>query len=132
LHELSVAGGIFQAVLDALKSMEGVRGLKTVRVEVGELTFLNPQQLKFAWEVLSEQNELTRGSVMEIERISPRGQCERCGWEGSLQTEEDPTYHFITPIFSCPSCGGDITIVRGLETKVKNIVVDIEEEEDAE
>lgn len=132
MHELSVAGGIFQAVLDALGRMEGVRSLKSVRVEVGELTFLNPEQLRFAWEVLSEQNELTRGSVMEIERIPPSGRCGSCGWEGPLQTEEDPTYHFITPVFSCPSCGGEITIVRGLETKVKNIVVDVEGEDDAE
>ena len=127
LHEFSVATGVFHAVKEKLGEIKGVRKLKEVRVLVGELTFLNPEQLKFAWGVLTEQDPLMRGSEMVIERVKPEGKCPNCGWNGPLETEEDPSYHFVTPIFSCPSCGGEIEITRGLEMTVKNIVVDVDE-----
>ena len=53
MHELSTAAQIADSVRKSLEGRNIVR-LETVRLEIGELTMLGKDQLKFAWGILAQ------------------------------------------------------------------------------
>jgi len=53
MHEFSMAQQIFSIVMKVAKE-NNVKKILEINIEVGQLTFLNPDQLKFALKVLSE------------------------------------------------------------------------------
>ncbi|UCE75437.1 MAG: hydrogenase maturation nickel metallochaperone HypA, partial [Methanomassiliicoccales archaeon] len=97
MHEYSIMVDIVKA---ALKSLEGyvVENVKKIFLEVGELTFLNPEQLRFCFKALTEDNIL-KGAVLVITEKKAQIECTSCGYKGDLEQrpEED---HFRIPRIS--------------------------------
>ncbi|MCD6512697.1 MAG: hydrogenase maturation nickel metallochaperone HypA [Thermoplasmata archaeon] len=124
MHEYSVMTGVVNSILDKIKGMN-VKRVERVDMIVGELTFLSPEQMKFAFDVLTE-GTLLEGAELNIEVKKARIKCRKCGYEGSMHVEESKEYHFELPVFKCPKCGGEIDIIEGKECMVKNakIIVD--------
>lgn len=92
MHEISIAGAIIDAVLDAAKKNDA-RKVNEIFIEVGELTALNPDQLKFIFETI------TRGTVAEwsrynIQVIKPIVNCKKCSYEGPIEIFEI-TFSFL-------------------------------------
>jgi len=121
MHEFSMAQQIFNIVMKVAKD-NGVIKILEINLEVGKLTFLNPEQLEFALKVLSEDT-IAQDAKINIEIIQPEIQCKNCGYTGGI-SYSGPEYHTTYPIIllKCPKCGNsDIEVIKGRECNIKNI-----------
>jgi len=120
MHEISIAGAIIDAVLDAAKKNNAIK-VEEVFLEIGELTALNPGQLKFIFETISVGTE-AEGARYNIEVIRPLINCKRCSYNGPIEFFEK--LHFLLPVIKCPKCGeADVDIIAGRECCVKKIKI---------
>ena len=53
MHELSMANSMVEAILDTAKKNNAIKITEAI-LEVGELTMLNPEQLRFMMDILRE------------------------------------------------------------------------------
>ena len=119
MHEVSIAGAIIDAVLDAAKKNDAKK-VNEVYIEVGELTALNPEQLRFIFETITT-GTAAEGARYNIQVIKPLIKC-RCSYSGPIEFFEK--LHFFLPIIKCPECGeADIEITAGRECCVKKIKI---------
>ena len=93
MHEL----GIAQSVLDAVRA-EGAHhpGAKPVKitVRIGELAAVDPEALRFSFEVLTRDTDLD-GMQLEVEVCPRRHRCLDCETEFDVRNFD----------FRCPGCG---------------------------
>lgn len=92
MHELSIA----QSVLDAVKAemaLHRAAKASVVGMRIGELAAVDPDALRFAFEVLTRETEF-EGLRLEIEIIPRRHRCHDCGTESAV-TDFD---------FHCSAC----------------------------
>ncbi len=130
MHEFSAACSIVEAALETA-TQHNVRRVVAVNVQVGEFTFLIPEQLEFNFEVASK-GTLLEGATLNIDIVHGRIQCQECGYEGVAQTPGglSPEIAMFAPM-QCPSCGSSATvIVGGKEFIVTNIEVEMEGPDD--
>jgi hydrogenase nickel incorporation protein HypA/HybF len=125
MHEYSIVADIVKAALSSLENYD-VENVESVFLEVGELTFLNPVQLKFCYNVLTENNILVNSSL-EITQKKAEIECTSCGYKGTLK-ERPQEDHFRIPIISCPKCDGKVKLLSGKECTVKSIKMNIKDE----
>ncbi len=119
MHEYSMTTQIVENVLKEAERHEAKRVVE-VHLIMGNLTFLNPEQVRFWYKVL------TKGTVMEksrlrIEMKEGSIKCRRCGYEGNFSYEDDPLYHVPIPTLLCPRCRNIVEIVEGKECTIKNV-----------
>ncbi len=120
MHELSMADAIVKTVLDVAEKNQAEEILE-VTIEVGKLTMLNPEQLKFLLGVLGE-NTLLEGAKVIIEEIPVEIKCLSCNYTGT--TDPDDSDHYLM-IVKCPECDErNLEIVAGRECNVKNIRIE--------
>ena len=118
MHEASVVANIVDAVLEELKKYD-VKKVNSVTLKIGDLTQLGTEQMKFAYEILSEGNILS-GSELIIESEPVVLKCKKCGFEGPAKTLEGGDYsgHSV-PVLCCPECNGPVDILEGQSCCVK-------------
>lgn len=120
MHELSMADAIVKTILDAAEKNQAEEILE-VTIEVGKLTMLNPEQLKFLLDVLAE-NTLLEGAEIIIDEVPVEIKCHSCDYTGS--TDLDDSDHYLM-IVKCPKCDErNIEIISGQECNVKNIRIE--------
>jgi hydrogenase nickel incorporation protein HypA/HybF len=122
MHEFSTICQIVDAVVNELKN-KNVENVSEVWLEVGELTFLGIEQLKFAYEILTEHNIL-RDSKLVIKETKALVRCEKCKYKGRIKYVNNPAFHFTAPKFCCPKCNSKIEIIAGKECVVRKIVAE--------
>jgi len=130
MHEISVMTQLVKAILEKLKDYE-FKEVQEVDLSVGELAFLAEDQLRFAFEILTENTPL-QGAVLNIEYARSTVRCKNCGYEGPLKVEDDPKYHIAFPIFACPRCNSPVEIIKGRECEVSNVKLTVESGEEQE
>ena len=118
MHELSVMTQIVESVLDEARKREATK-IEGIDLQVGEYTMLGEDQLKFAYEILSRENKMLRGSELVIKQVKGKIKCS-CGFEGDVKPSPDSP-HKIVPILECPQCGGVAEIIEGRECVIRNI-----------
>lgn len=109
MHEASVTADIADAVMDEM-SRRGVTKVNGVTVVVGDLTMLLEEQMRFAWEVLSQGTPL-EGSVLYVKHEPIEVRCGACGYEGPVRNVDLGGTQ--APLLSCPGCGGRVEVVKG-------------------
>ncbi len=120
MHELSMADAIVKTVLDAAEKNQAEEILE-VTIEIGKLTMLNPEQLRFLLGVLTEDT-LLEGAEIIIEEIPVEIKCHSCNYAGS--TNLDDSDHYLM-IVKCPECDErNLEIIAGQECNVKNIRIE--------
>lgn len=121
MHEFSTMQSIIEVALKAAKE-NGAERILSLELEVGEMTLLNPEQLSFAFSILSKDT-IAEGASLKIEIIPCIIKCKECGYSG----ERGPPMgedHFIPIIPRCPKCGGsELSIESGRECSIKRIRV---------
>ena len=86
----------------------GVKTLKGLKVRVGEMTALEPEALKFCFEVCSKGTEM-EGARLDIEEVPITGRCSGCGAEFRMEGLFIP----------CPACdGAEVTRTSGNELEI--------------
>ncbi len=110
MHEYSVGYEIVKTVLKNANEHRAISVTK-IRIEIGELTLINIDQIKF-W-----ITELLKGTIAEkakvtIKIIKPKVVCEKCGNK----------MNFLS--FQCSECkGNQLRVLRGKECNVKSIEI---------
>ncbi len=110
MHEYGIACGIVDTVRDVARQNNAKKVLK-VNVEIGELTFVNPEQLKFSFEAITSETELD-GARLEIDSIPAKVSCS-CGYLGDAAG------------FTCPKCGTPPKVLHGREIYVRNVEIEV-------
>ena len=112
MHEFSAACSIVDTALEAARNNNAVK-VTVVNVEVGEFTFLIPEQLIFNFEIASK-NTMAEKAELRIKTIKGRLACSECGFEGESQVDPDlpPQIAVFAPM-KCPKCGSSATTITG-------------------
>jgi len=120
MHELAISQQITKVVLNKARE-QGAKKVLRVGLEIGELSFLNPEQVEF-WVKRSFEQTIASPAKISIKVIEPQIRCEVCGYVGKLKVENEPMYYTFLPLFSCPKCNNSkIEIERGRECLIKRI-----------
>ncbi len=120
MHELSMAQGILNAVIETAESNNATEVTK-VCIEIGRLAMLNPEQLKFMLSVLVE-NTIVEDAEIKIEEIPAEIDCSECGFKGEAILDDKDHY---APVIQCPKCENRrVSILNGKDCVVKNIVIE--------
>lgn len=119
MHEFSVAQYVLSAAIGVARS-RGASRVLSVTLRVGELTHLNPEQLKFAFEALAEGTE-AQGAKLVVEVVRAKVRCRGCGYEGRPPPAEDLAILPI-PVAKCPACGGlNVEVLAGRECTLASV-----------
>lgn len=111
MHEVSIAEGIIEVVTHAARRAKA-KALKEVRVAVGELSGVEIEALRFAFESVKKGTVAERAALV-IERPEGVGWCMRCGKTVPMHRLADP----------CPLCGGyEVIASGGREMRVIDMV----------
>ena len=94
MHELQVASELIK-VLQGAMAQHGVDVISMATIKLGELTCIDPDSLRSAFEIVREGTPLD-GVHLNFECCPVEGWCDRC--EGAFPCEETD--------FKCPQCGG--------------------------
>ena len=110
MHEMSITQGIIDLCLEH----SGLRRVRSIDVEIGELSSVVPEAIEFCFEACSRET-LLEDARLNIIRIPGLGQCLECGQETPL-----------TELYgSCGHCGSHrVAVVSGEELRVREIEVD--------
>ena len=115
MHELGIVSGILETVSRAAHDAGALR-VVAVTLRIGDMREVVPETLDFAWNVLSEDDELMRGSELRVEEVHPRSRCLACGEEF-----EHSRFHV-----RCPACGSAEThLLAGRELEIVSMEVDL-------
>ena len=128
MHEFAMAERILKAVLDTAESKKASKILK-INLEVGELTFLSHEQLRFCIQVLSK-GTLAEDSEVAIAATRVHIQCSKCGYTGPVEYLGEEIHSMVPiPILTCTRCGStEADVTGGNECTVKSIRVRTESE----
>ena len=125
MHEFSVTSQIVESVLKEAKK-HNAKKVVEVHLDIGKLTFLGLEQVRFSYEVLSK-GTIMEGSKLHIQEKDGVVKCTSCGYEGDFKYEDNPIYHIPTPTLHCPKCGETVEIVAGRECTIRDVKLLIEE-----
>jgi len=120
MHELSISQSIAKTVLEKA-SEQKAKNILSVEIELGELTFLNPEQVEFWLDEIFKKTP-AKDAKIQIRKIHPQMKCENCQWQGKINARDDPFYHtyFFNP--RCPQCGSSaLEIKKGRECLIRRI-----------
>jgi len=119
MHEFSRTSQIVEAVLTEAEKQHALKVIE-VEVEIGDLTFLGLEQVRFAYKILTDKT-IASNSKLTIKQTPGRGKCDSCGYDGPLSYLDDPQFHLSVPTFNCPRCGKPLSISAGRECIIKRI-----------
>jgi hydrogenase nickel incorporation protein HypA/HybF len=119
MHEFARASEIVEAVLLEAEKQHAQEVME-VEVEIGDLTVLGIEQIRFAYEILTDKT-IAKDSKLTIRQIPGRGKCDGCGYDGPLSYLDDEQCHMIIPTFNCPQCGKPLSISAGRECIISRI-----------
>jgi hydrogenase nickel incorporation protein HypA/HybF len=108
MHELA----LLQSVVDAVREHVGDARVVTVRLEVGRLSAVLPDALRFCFDVCAHGTTL-EGAQLDIVEIEGRAACSDCGREIELPSVLAP----------CPCGSFRLRVVAGQELRVKEVEV---------
>lgn len=119
MHELSIAATVMEDVLTFVQS-RGIAKVTRVRLAIGELTCVQPEQLKFCYESVTRETPLA-DSELEIEAVPARVACPHCGYEGAPRYWRDSLADVPVPTLQCPGCGKSADAAQGHECAIRTI-----------
>lgn len=120
MHEVATSQSLADAVLREAGERNATRVLR-VEVEVGELSFLEPQQIAY-WVEMCFHGTIAEGAELDIKLIRPLVECKECSFAGEIRLTEHPAYHLKLPVFECRECGSSrIEVKRGRGCTLRRI-----------
>ncbi len=118
--------GYAEAILHhALRLAEekGAKEIRKIRVAVGKLLLINPEQLKFCFSAIAS-NTIAENAELEIEFLKAEGKCMSCG--KVFEDVDELSMSHITPgaAHIC-SCGGLIEFRGGKDFLLKSLSLEV-------
>jgi hydrogenase nickel incorporation protein HypA/HybF len=114
MHEMSLTEGVVR-IVEEQAARHGASRVKTVWLEIGELSSVEPDSMLFCFDAVARGNPLTEGAVLQILRVPGTAWCMDCSESVSIAQRFDP----------CPQCGGHhLTVTTGDEMRIKELEVE--------
>ena len=107
MHELSLAQDVLRMCAAQLGGEPG--RIERVRIAVGELSAVDPDLLRFAWEAVTNGGR-HEGAALEVDWRPALQRCDACG--------EEPERATGSWLRHCPRCGGALRVEGGQELDV--------------
>jgi hydrogenase nickel incorporation protein HypA/HybF len=112
MHEMSLAEGVLGAIEEAARAQR-FAAVRTVRLEIGRLAAVEPEALRFAFDVI-KRGGIADGAQLEIIDVAGTAWCMRCCTTVPLQARGD----------ACPRCGSyQLQLASGTELRIKELEV---------
>jgi hydrogenase nickel incorporation protein HypA/HybF len=108
VHELAVT----QSVVDAVSEHVGTRRVVSVRVEVGTLSGIVADAMRFCFEIASGQTVL-EGARLDIDERPGEAHCRDCGSDFTL----------ADLVLLCPCGSADVKVTAGRDLVIKSVEV---------
>jgi hydrogenase nickel incorporation protein HypA/HybF len=108
VHELSIT----QSVVTAVTGRLGDARVRRVRLEVGKVSGIVPDAMRFCFEMVTAGTTL-EGAVLEIDEPPGRAHCRTCG--ADFDTAE------VLPLCDCGSA--DVGVLGGTELRILEVEV---------
>ncbi|GAB2570881.1 hydrogenase maturation nickel metallochaperone HypA/HybF [Kribbella endophytica] len=108
MHELAVT----ESVVDAIVEKIGDGPVAAVRLEIGKLSGIVADSVRFCFEVVAQGTGL-QGARLDIDEPSGRAYCRTCGDEFGLDE----------PILLCPCGSADLDILSGEQLRIISVEV---------
>jgi len=114
LHELSIALEILD-IVEKEARIHGASAVREVSLRVGDLSGVEVEPLTFSFDTVKKERELTRETVLEIDRVPVKIRCLPCGRE----------YYNADHRVLCPQCQGfETQLLQGEELEIEEIEID--------
>ena len=112
MHEMSIAQSLIEIIEEEMQKYDA-RILRSVRINIGQMSAIVPNALSFCFEVITAGTEL-EGARLIMDIIPLKGCCHAC--EGEFEIKD---YAFI-----CPACGSTkIETIEGQNLSIVEIEV---------
>jgi hydrogenase nickel incorporation protein HypA/HybF len=113
MHEMSLTESVIEILAEEGRR-QGFSRVKTVWLEIGALSGVEPEAMMFCFDVVA-RGTLAEGAQLEIVRAPGRGWCLACEKDVALAERFGP----------CPECGGHrVQMTAGDEMRVKELEVE--------
>jgi len=113
MHEMSLCEGVLQILQTEAKN-QGFTKVKTVWLEIGDLSSVEPDAMLFSFDVVT-RNSLADGAKLEIIHVPGDAWCMQCSKNVPVKQRFD----------ECPECGSyQLQITGGDEMKIKELEVE--------
>ncbi len=111
MHETGLVAEIYRIARETVETHGGGR-LETVRLAIGELSAVEPDLLRFAWEAIT-QGTSDEGARLDVDFRRARQTCASCG-----DVAERALGSWLR---LCPRCGGLLDVSGGDELDVLQV-----------
>ena len=121
MHEASICRSIARRVVKEGAAQEA-RGIVSVELALGELTLLNPEQMRF-WLTQCFRGTVAQDCTLTFGTVPAKIVCQVCSYEGRLQSDtmKDPLHRVG---IACPQCGSTrVEVTAGRECVLRRITV---------
>ena len=113
MHEMSLAEGVLQLVEETAER-EGAARVKQVVLEIGQLSSVEPESLRFCFEAVT-RDSIAADATLRIIDVPGSGWCMTCS----------KTVPLAEVFGECPQCGGyQVQATGGTEMRVKEIEIE--------
>jgi hydrogenase nickel incorporation protein HypA/HybF len=116
MHELSVASSILDTALEKGRELSRI---DEIHLSLGCLMMLNPDQLRFGFEMLA-RGTIAEKAVLRFEIRKARVRCSR-GHETEVDVKEFSVEHLL-PAARCSLCGEPTEVLEGRELILTRII----------
>lgn len=113
MHEMALAESVLDLIEDCLLR-EGGKRIKTVRLEIGKLSAVEPEAMRFCFDAVA-RGTLAEGAALDIIEQEGSAWCFDCNREVPLAARYDP----------CAACGGlRLQVQGGTLMRVKELEIE--------
>ena len=113
MHEMALTEGILLVLKDQAKA-QNYKRVKTVWLEIGELSHVDPDAIRFCFEAVT-RDTIADGAVLEIDRLPGMAWCHHCTQAVNISKLADP----------CPICDGyQLQVTNGQDMRIRELEVD--------
>jgi len=119
MHEFSIACSLVEKLLQFADGNPDKKVVE-VRLEVGELSHIDQEQLRFCYQSITTKTAL-EGSTLQLEKIPAAVECPSCYYHGQPKYWSDALSEMPVPTLQCPQCGKAVYAVEGQECAIKSV-----------
>lgn len=114
MHEMSLTEGVVR-ILEEQAATHGFAKVKTVWLEIGELSQVDPESMLFCFDAIARGSKVAAEAKLEIVAIPGQAYCLDCAETVPLSKRGD----------GCPKCGGwALQVTGGGDMRIKELEVE--------
>ncbi|MHA1400905.1 MAG: hydrogenase maturation nickel metallochaperone HypA/HybF [Candidatus Heimdallarchaeaceae archaeon] len=121
MHEYSLASAIVDQVEELAKEHHAIC-VKKITVSASPYELIIPDLLYDAFKIITSENELLKGSILEYKTQEAEITCLACEYIGTPDEEGDPEFAYN---FKCPKCGSRDTHVNMKSMMIESVDLEI-------